>query len=214
MLKDRLTILQEKTDLTDLYLDGGYYSPEVQKEKQDSNVTLHYTDMTGKKPASGKIPWTRFTIENCQIIMACPAGQAPLTTNIKKKNGLLTVRFDLETCQVCPLRESCPVKFPKDSAVVRVSQKAILAAGVRNRLLAERREATSKRAAIKGTNSALKRSQGAGRLRVRRQIKCQLVIGLKIIAHNVQQLVRFFRGDVRQKKAKLGKITHEGVLPI
>lgn len=38
-----------------------------------------------------------------------------------------------------------------------------------------------------------------GKLNVRGIVKCKLVIGAKIIAHNFRQLTRFFKGDIRKK---------------
>ncbi|WP_427910095.1 hypothetical protein [Pelotomaculum schinkii] len=46
---------------------------------------------------------------------------------------------------------------------------------------------------MEGTNSALKRGQGANKLYVRGQVKCSLVLGMKIIGHNFQQLKKFFK---------------------
>jgi len=72
MLKNRLPVIQEKMKITDLYVDGGYYSEEVELKAQDSGTTVYYTDMTGKKPASNKIPLTSFTIKDNKIIVSCP----------------------------------------------------------------------------------------------------------------------------------------------
>ncbi|KJS82430.1 MAG: hypothetical protein JM58_15095, partial [Peptococcaceae bacterium BICA1-8] len=66
------------------------------------------------------------------------------------------------------------------------------------------------RAAIEGTNSALKRAQGVDKLSVRGIIKCNLVIGTKLIAHNFRQLTRFFKGDIREKLKKLLK-SNQGI---
>ena len=75
----------------------------------------------------------------------------------------------------------------------------------------DRNENGSKRAAIEGTNSAFKRAHGAGELRVRGLNRCSLVMGLKTIAHNFHQIVRFFQGDTRQKYEK-NSGTHQGIL--
>ena len=75
----------------------------------------------------------------------------------------------------------------------------------------DRNENGSKRAAIEGTNSALKRAHGAGKLKVRGLVSCSLVMGLKTIAYNFHQIVRFFQGDTRRKYRKNANI-HQGVL--
>jgi len=63
-----------------------------------------------------------------------------------------------------------------------------------------RREDTSKRAAIEGNNSALKRGQGENKLRIRGMIKCQLQIGLKVIGHNFKQFYRAIHKPKPQTK--------------
>lgn len=67
----------------------------------------------------------------------------------------------------------------------------------------DRNESGSKRAAIEETNSAFRRAHGDGKLKVRGLVRCSLVIGLKIIAHNFHQIVRFFQGNTRQNTTKL-----------
>ena len=49
---------------------------------------------------------------------------------------------------------------------------------------------TSKRAAIEGTNPELKRAHGLGKLRVRGQGKCSIVVALKITACNIKRTVK------------------------
>lgn len=75
-----------------------------------------------------------------------------------------------------------------------------------------RKEATSKRTAIEGTNFSLKCSQGAGRLKVRGKIKATLVTGMKIIGHNFKQIVRFFKGDIRKKATEILNNNNQGVI--
>ncbi|HAU30871.1 MAG TPA: hypothetical protein DCW46_00985 [Desulfotomaculum sp.] len=94
--------------------------------------------------------------------------------------------FAPHVCKECPCKEQCPVKIQKKKALL----KTLLAAEIRKELADPefRREATSKRAAIEGTISAIKRGQGAGKLSIRGQIKRTLVMGFKTIAHNFQQV--------------------------
>ncbi|MGI6647856.1 MAG: transposase [Bacillota bacterium] len=90
------------------------------------------------------------------------------------------------------MKDACPVKFQKKSTSLRVNQSDIFLAEARERKEDKkaRKEATSKRAAIEGTNSSLKCSQGAGKLKVRGIVKATLVTGMKIIGHNFKQIVQ------------------------
>jgi hypothetical protein len=96
--------------------------------------------------------------------------------------------------------EQCPVKLQKKSAVIRVNQKTVLADETRKKLEnGGQQENTSRRTAIEGTNSALKRSQGLGELAVRGKHKVRAVVGFKIIGHNFQQFMAYL--DRKAKKA-------------
>ena len=71
-LQERLSMIKEKTGLTDLYEDGGFYSPEVQKLAEEHGVTMHYTNLTGRKPAfrktSAGAPLPLKTIRKCSPV--------------------------------------------------------------------------------------------------------------------------------------------------
>jgi len=46
MLAKRIPEIQNKMELTDIYVDGGYFSGEVEKNRrkiQDNGITVHYT---------------------------------------------------------------------------------------------------------------------------------------------------------------------------
>lgn len=201
MLKERLPGIQAKMAVTDIYVDGGYYGEDICQQTQTSGISMHFTNMTGRKVDSGKLSFTEFKIENHKTIISCPAGQAPFRTHFDEKSSVLSAHFDLATCEECPLKDACRVKFQKKSTVIRMSQKNILTAETRERIhsKSERQECTSKRAAIEGTNSALKRAHGADRLDVRGLAKSTLVMGMKIIGHNFRQMVRFFTDKVKSK---------------
>ncbi len=201
MVLERLPQIKENTELTDLYVDGGYYSEDVEMKSQEQNVTMHYTNMTGKAPDPEKIPLTEFEIDAQFHVLSCPENHLALKSKLKK--DLVNAHFSLEYCQPCLRNENCPVKIQKTSAVLRVQKKAILAAHARTRIFCEplRREATSKRAATEGSISAIKRSQGAGKLKVRTHPKAQVVMGFKMIGRNIRQVFRFFQGKVRQHPA-------------
>lgn len=203
LLKRALPKLSEN-GVKDVYLDGGYYSPDMTEDAQAQGITVHYTDMTGRKKTSEKLPYRDFEIENKQKILRCPAHQEPLRTSFDEKNKTLSAHFNRKICHQCPHKEICRVKFQKKDTVLRVSQKALNAEETRLKINNQelRKEATSKRAAIEGTNSALKRAHGAGKLNVRGIIKCKLAVGAKIIAHNFRQLTRFLSGYDRRKTPK------------
>lgn len=201
MLRERLhDIKKQHPELKDVYVDGAYYSDELEELAQELKVKINYTNMTGR--ASSKIPLTDFDIEMTDegATVCCPYGQQAFPCYVNQKTQDITAHFDLDKCVQCPARLACPAKPKKNSAVLRITKKARLAANVRKELSDDKKrlESTSKRAAIEGTNSALKRAQGAGKLRVRTLVKSKVVIGLKIIGYNLRQLIRYTKNDFRR----------------
>lgn len=213
MADESLADLQETTQVKDLYVDGGFYSSDLIKKAEGLGVQLHYTDMTGRNVTPNKLPYNAFTIEQFETILNCPKLQEPLRSDYNSQSGILSAHFDIAICTQCSLKDQCPVKFQKKDTVLRVSQKSLIAENTRLILMdkLDRNESGSKRAAIEGTNSALKRAHGAGKLRVRGLVRCSLVMGLKTIAHNFHQIVRFFQGDTRQNYRKNADI-RQGIL--
>ena len=214
MMEERLPEIQKKTELTDIFVDGGYFSGEVEKQAHDLGVTVHYTEMTGKEPDPEKIPLTAFTIKDHKTVEACPEGHAPYSCQFNGKNNTILACFKRDTCANCSRQGSCPVKIRKNNAVLRVEQKQLFTAEAREKVKDKeaRKEAAGKRAAVEGTNSSLKRSQGAKKLKVRGKVKAALVMGMKIIGHNFRQIVRFFKGKIREKAAKILNNSNQGVI--
>ena len=169
-----------------------------------NNIDLHFTDMTGREPKS-KLPVTAFEFDaETLIINKCPNNVVPLRAAVK--DGQTVAHFPLDACRNCPLAEQCYVKEQKKEFVVRIDKKAIGAAKQRSKIENERRQNTSDRAAIEGTNSALKRAHGLGKLRVRGQAKCTVVVGYKVIAHNFKMFARYM---IEQLKNSLTPIQGE-----
>ena len=202
--RQRLTTIKESTDVKDIVVDGGYYSPEVIEEAKKLDIDLYYTNMTGKEAAPGKIPVSKFTINEQMEIIQCPAGHEATRSNYNEKKKTLSAHFAAEDCQTCELRPNCPVKPQKNDFVVRTSQKSLQAATVREQInnRETNRQNTSLRAGIEGTNSSLKRAQGIGKLRTRGLIRSGMEVAFKIIGHNFKQLWRAATGKFRPKYKK------------
>jgi hypothetical protein len=195
MLIERLPIIVERTGVRDVYIDGGYYSERLEEVAEKLGVKLHYTNMTGKKIKHCKLPFTSFEIESNQTVISCPAGQRPLSSHFNKKNNLIFAEFDREECNKCPLKDICRVEIRKKKSLLRIPRKSLRAAEIRAKIESkqEHKESVSKRAAIEGTNSSLKRTQGIGKLKVCGLIKSTLAVGMKIIGHNFRRVTDFFR---------------------
>lgn len=214
--KERIPEIVSNTGLKELYTDGGYYCEEL---ANNSDVVVHFTDMTGKEPSSEKLPIDSFVVDqNTDVIVKCAADKCPISSI--KKEDLYTARFDLETCINCDLKETCRVKFQKNDTVIRITTKSLLGAEFRNDININHKEYTSKRVAIEGSNSELKRAHSMGKLKVRGMNKCKLVVGLKVTACNIKRtmnhMLKKLKGLSTPAANEKGKLsTKQGVfMPI
>ncbi|MCR4431232.1 MAG: transposase [Tepidanaerobacteraceae bacterium] len=187
--QERIPVIKENTDCKHLYFDGGYYCPEVIEKGKENEIELHFTNLNGKKPQK-TLSITQFEIdESTNIITKCPEGMAPIHTGITK--GQTVAHFALNICDACKHRQDCYCKKQKKDYVVRINLKAIETARQRQKIEECRKENTSMRAAIEGTNSALKRGHQLGKLKVRGFVKCNMVVGFKVLAHNFKRFANY-----------------------
>jgi hypothetical protein len=193
MIEERLPGIKERTDIEELYMDGGYYGEDVVECACELEVENRYTDMTGSKPKGDRIPFDEFAIDDHKTIRNCPIGQQAQDASYNEDKKVLEAHFDSQQCNQCELCEKCPVKIKKNGeAIVRITVKSLVADETRRSLAStDRADAVSHRVAIEGTNSALKRAQGMDKLRVRETFKCKVVVGMKVVGHNIQQVFRY-----------------------
>lgn len=186
------------TGAKDLYVDGGFHSS---KSSQDDELNLHYTNMAGSRPTN-KMDASSFEFDNEKRIVKCPAGVAPVRNHVG--NGQASAHFESSTCKACPMYSQCPAKQQKKSSVVRFSLKSVRAAEIRSDTATNYVEYTSMRAAIEGTNSALKRT-GMAKLKVRGIVKCKLTATYMVIAQNTKRIIRYWKETHRSARLSTAK---------
>jgi hypothetical protein len=131
IIKNRMDIIKDNTDVEDLYADGGFYSEEVIAQAQKQRINLPFTEMTGKKPLADRIALSRFSINEQLKVVKCPNDKEPVRSNYDEKKNTSSCHFSLDDCKDCPFRPICPVKKQKKSFVLRITKKAIMVAEVR-----------------------------------------------------------------------------------
>ena len=215
MLKERMVDIKSRTGLENMYADGGYYAESLEQVAQENNVTMHYSAMGGTKSKNDKVSFDQFNIKDRKIIITCPKEHQPNRTKFNENDKTLSAHFDVEVCKKCPLLDQCPIKLQKKEAVIRVSQKRLVADETRVKLEdGGRQYATSYRAAIEGTNSALKRGQGMGKLQVRGIHKSRVVVGLKMIGRNFQQAMHCLTRQAKKAAKVLKGIGNKLDIPL
>lgn len=188
--KERLPVIKENFDVTDAYTDGGYYSQEVEEVANKSEVVMHYTDMTGTKPEDGSVTVNKFELNDDKTVKACPAGNAPVSTNYNSANGSINAIFSKEKCANCELKDKCCIKEQVKANKYSTTIEAIEIQNKREEIKINIRENSSKRTAIEGTNSEIKRAHGLDAVKVRGIIKVSITTGLKATACNFKRFAK------------------------
>jgi hypothetical protein len=198
ILGGRLNTIRENTGCTDMYTDGGFHSEDIHKTAEENGIEIHLTAMSGTAPTK-KMSAAEFDIdENTNRISQCPGGQAPTRTGMSR--GQTSAHFPHEACAGCELKERCYSKKQSKDCVVRIPVKTVKAARDREKIKTDKKENTSMRAAIEGTNSALK-SKGQKKLKVRGIEKSTIVSSLKVTAQNIKRFIKYSQGGYEQKKS-------------
>ena len=126
-------------------------------------------------------------------IAACPQGHAPVRFKQGKKNTC-SVAFDSEDCNVCPLRERCPVKPGRKRHYLRFDLKALRIAARRTREhTPEFKEKYRWRSGIESTFSGMDKQTGIKHLRVRGLDAVGYCARLKAIGVNLFRAARVKR---------------------
>ncbi len=211
MAKEALPHLAENHRLKDLYVDGGYSGKEVAETAASNKISMHYTNMTGRE--STKIPISEFTFDGNRITH-CPLGHPSEFSIYDEERDSILVHFNREICMNCQLRDKCPTSPKSKAHTLTVTKTMRIAADTRKQLNDKqiRKANTSKRAAIEGTNSCIKRANNSGKLRVRGLHKGGIIFGFAMIGRNVRQLIRWHRNDKRRSLLEAERKRKKGLV--
>jgi len=205
IIKDRLPEIHENTGCTDMYVDGGFHSGDVVEVAKGNDVNIHFTNLNGTRPRT-KLAVDEYTIDETTMkITQCPGGFQPTQAGGTKDQ--IVAHFPLGACDICELRYQCHIKRQKKDYVLRISLKALKTAKERQTVNECRKENTSKRAAIEGTNSALKRSQGLDKLAVRGKLKCGIVVSFMVTAQNFKRFANYTVDLLKKAKKQIPSIS-------
>ncbi|MFA7206885.1 MAG: transposase [Saccharofermentanales bacterium] len=196
ILTGRMEEIRRNTNCTDMYVDGGFHSKDVYDAAKDAGMEIHLTNMSGTEPRKN-LPVTAFEIDpETNIIIKCPKSYTPTQAGVS--NSQTTAHFPHESCAGCEFRVQCYSTKQKKDCVVRISLNSIKVSQQREAMKADRKENTSMRAGIEGTNSALKR-KGQDKLKVRGKVKSTMISALKVTGQNISRFIKYMQGGYKPK---------------
>jgi hypothetical protein len=136
------------------------------------------------KSKENSLSLSEFELSDQGHVLACPAGQKPLTS--KKKKTRFTQGFSCETCAKCPLIDRCSVRPGKRYYYLHYDERAMRVAKRRaTEQTSEFKDRYRWRAGAEATMSELDRRTGVKRLRVRGFKAVRFSATLKAIGINL-----------------------------
>lgn len=199
--KDRISVIKTNFEIKDAYVDGGYFGKDVEEVANQNDVTMHYTDMTEKKPDDESIPVNKFELNDDNTVKACPAGNDPQKTNYNCEKDTINAHFFKEVCDNCEFKNKCCVDEQVKMYKFSTTREAIEIQNKREEIKESIKENSSKRTAIEGTNSELKRAHGLDAVKVKGIIKVTITTGMKITACNFKRFAKNVIENLRKKSA-------------
>ena len=173
-----------------LHTDAGYGSGENIVDAKEQHGTELMAPI-GSKASEQHLPVGDFTFDAAgRTVLACPAGQTPLRQQTTRAGKTTLAWFVEAECRQCPFRHQCPVEKRRGGRVLKFNAAAVAVA--RRRVEQETpafKEQHKIRSGIEATNSELKRRHGLGKLRVRRRVRVELAVRLKVLALNFKRYV-------------------------
>ena len=210
--KDRIPVIKTSFELTDTYVDGGYFGKDVEEVANKNTVIMHYTDMTGKKPDVESITVNEFELNDDNTVKACPAGNNPQKTSYNCEKDTISAHFSKEKCDNCEFKNKCCVDEQSKMYKFSTTGEAIDIQNKREEIKESIKENSSKRTAIEGTNSELKRAHGLDDIKVKGIIKVTITTGMKITACNFKRFARNAIENLRKKSASPNISNFQGIV--
>jgi hypothetical protein len=189
ILNERIDTLKEKTpELNELHTDGGYGSEDNDKKLEASEITQITTAVRGRESEiEKKIEQTSQTPDVYTV--KCPQ-QTVESTPTKQRHK---VRFDLNICKQCPLKEKCSIYKNKGRYYFTHEDYQL---SKRNRNITEiPKERRKIRPNVEATMKEFKCRTSGGKLKVRGLFKASLFAFSVGIAINFGRIYRYITNN-------------------
>jgi len=214
LLADALPDLKQRTNLEELYTDGGFGSPAVDQLCQAAGVEQFQTAIRGHTPSPDKLSLAEFTFvfndQDRPEHITCPYGQT-VAILPGRTTGFLT-SFDARICQTCPFQSTCPAKPLKRQPAFRIylTLKQIHWARRRRRSMERLQDGKNPRAAVEACVRSLKHPFRHSKAPVRGLFRVTCLVVASAIMVNTRRIHRYLtqkRKDEDEKSTQQGQTT-------
>jgi hypothetical protein len=192
--KDVLEKMGRQEERVQLVVDGAYSGIQNIEAAEAQNIELITGTMNGGMPNPH---YAEFEVdEKAEEITRCPAGKAPLTSQLMCKGSKnrhsrrYRITFETSVCENCSHNCRCRVEFLKTKAAVVVQESAIKRAKYAKKMGTEEyRELICFRAGVEGIPSVLRRKYKVDTIPDRGYLRSKLWFTVKIGAINAARLI-------------------------
>jgi hypothetical protein len=192
-LADALPRLVERTQLTELHVDGNYNSPGSDDQLRQAHITLIPTAIRGGSPTRhlglDQFDW-RIDDQGWPQAVICPHGQeAPV---LQGTANHFRAEFDAQRCATCPLRDQCP-SIPRKRRPVRIlniKKRAFFAARHRQHITLAA-AGSNLRVAVEASIRSLKHPFPASKLPVRGRKRVAMLLLGSALMTNLRRIWRY-----------------------
>lgn len=205
MLAERLAALKQRTGLDEMYTDGGYNSPEVDRVMRQEQVEQIQTAIRGRQPDPTKLnlddyQW-ELDPEGQPLALTAPTGQ-----RVEVEPGRQPDRYIARFNQLPDSSSSCaspsPSTKPQPPPVLYFSRQQLDLALRRQRSAQARAAGCNLRAAIEATVRALKRPFANDKLPVRGQFRVNAMLIGSAFMVNLRRIHRYQTAKHHQKETQ------------
>lgn len=212
MMAEALPELKERTDVEEMYTDGGYNGEAVDAALEAHPVEHIQTAMRGGKPDSDRLHLADFTVttdaDGAPIRIVCPNN---VETEVRpgRSPERYIARFQYKSCDSCPFADQCPTqprKRKRRGRALYFTRQNLKVAQRRQSFAQHRDTAKHLRPAVEATVRSVKHPFRQGKLPVRGKPRVSMMIIGSAAMCNVRRL---WRCEVEKKQAEMAQMKEE-----
>ena len=196
LLNQAIPNLVARTDVDELYTDGGYNSQQVDKTLQRYRLELYQSAIRGPTTQKGRLGVSDFEFERNRrgvpTRVRCPQGQETTVSSTYTDNRFRAA-FDATICATCSLLKQCPtlaLKRRPHLRHLRFHQEQVNIAHRHANLRKLKDKEHNLRSAIEATIRSLKHPFGNGKLPVRGHSRMSMMMVASAAMTNIRRIWR------------------------
>jgi len=196
LLNDAVPNLVERTDVDEMYTDGGYNSPQVDDRFQNEQIEQYQSAIRGNKTADDAIGIADFVFERDENgipqTVTCPQEHTSQVETTRTQ-ARFRADFDAEACATCPLLNHCPTQPLKRRPHIRrlrFDQQQVNVAHRHANRRKLKQQPNNLRTAVEATVRSLKHPFRHGKLPVRGHPRMSMMMVASAAMVNIRRIWR------------------------